>query len=156
MQVQRRRLATVGTGAICAVAMSTVLLGATASVAAAASETDAVAAALETYRKGMLTADGKLLAALCTDPIAYGHSTGRVQTRKAFLDEAGNGKSVWKSIDFTDVSVQVNGANAMTRCVFGGMNEVNGKENTLKFGLLIVWVKRRGRWQLLARQGYKI
>jgi hypothetical protein len=40
--------------------------------------------------------------------------------------------------------------------VFNGVNEVNGKENTLRFGVLIVWVQQGGKCRLLARQGYKI
>lgn len=54
------------------------------------------------------------------------------------------------------MSIQVNGANAMSRCVFNGEQTVNGQHNSLRFGLLVVWVKRRGKWKLLARQGYKI
>ncbi|HEY1932683.1 MAG TPA: nuclear transport factor 2 family protein [Acetobacteraceae bacterium] len=150
MKIERRHLAAIGGGLLCSAAF-----GVTDAVAAT-SNTDAVAAAVEMYRKGLLTADGKLLSALCADPIAYGHSTGRVQTRKEFLADAGNGNSHWKSIDFTDVTTQLNGANAMSRFVFNGVNEVDGKTNTLKFGVLIVWVKQRGKWHLLARQGYKI
>ena len=44
----------------------------------------------------------------------------------------------------------------MSRCVFNGEQTVNGQHNSLRFGLLVVWVKRRGKWKLLARQGYKI
>ncbi|HUN41788.1 MAG TPA: nuclear transport factor 2 family protein [Acetobacteraceae bacterium] len=150
MPIIRRQLAAAGTGLLCAAAF-----GSTA-FAAASGGTDAVAAAVEAYRVGLLNADGKLLNALCTDPIAYGHSTGRVQTRKEFLDEAGNGKSVWKTIGFSDLSILLNGGNAMSRFVFNGVNEVNGKQNTLRFGVLIVWVRQRGKWKLLARQGYKI
>jgi hypothetical protein len=150
MPIIRRQLAAAGTGLLCAAAFGTKTL------AAAAGGTEAVAAAVEAYRVGLLNADGKLLNALCSDPIAYGHSSGRVQTRKEFIDEAGNGKSVWKSISFSDLSILLNGSNAMSRFVFNGVNEVDGKQNTLRFGVLIVWVRQRGKWRLLARQGYKI
>ncbi len=150
MPINRRHMTAAGTGLLCAAAFGT------RSFAAASGDTAAIAAAVEDYRTGLLNADGKLLNALCSDPIAYGHSTGRVQTRKEFIDEAGNGKSVWKTISFSDLSIQLNGANAMSRFVFSGVNEVNGKENTLRFGVLIVWVRQGGKCRLLARQGYKI
>lgn len=150
MQLNRRHLASIGLGVLAATAINTT------DSDAAASETDAVAAALETYRTGLLTANGKLFNALFSDPIAYGHSTGRVQTRKEVIDEAGNGKSHWTSITFTDLAFQFNGANAVSRCVFNGEQMVNGQHNTLRFGLLVVWVKQGGKWKLLARQGYKI
>jgi hypothetical protein len=50
----------------------------------------------------------------------------------------------------------LNGTNAMARCVFNGEQAVNGRQNSLRFGLLTVWVKQGGNWKLLARQGYKI
>jgi hypothetical protein len=149
MQLNRRHLASISL-AVLAAAIDTT------DCHAAASETDAVAAALDTYRTGLLTANGKVFDALFSDPIAYGHSTGGVQTRKAVIDEAGNGKSNWKSITFTELTIQLNGTNAMARCVFNGEQEVNGKQNSPRFGLLTVWVKRGGKWKLLARQGYKI
>ena len=150
MPIHRRHLAAAGTGLLCAAAFRA------ESFAATSTGTAAVATAVEAYRTGLLNADGKLLNALCSDPIAYGHSSGRVQTRKEFIDDAGNGKSIWKTINFTDLSIQLNGVNAMSRFVFNGVNEVNGKENTLRFGVLIVWVRQGGKWRLLARQGYKI
>jgi len=151
MPIERRHMVAAGTGLLWAVAS-----GSADAVAATSGETIAVAAAVEAYRMGLLNADGKLLNALCTDPIAYGHSTGRVQTRKEFIDQAGNGKSVWKTISFSDLNILLNGSNAMSRFVFNGVNEVDGKQNTLRFGVLIVWVRQRGKWRLLARQGYKI
>jgi hypothetical protein len=48
------------------------------------------------------------------------------------------------------------GSNAMARFVFNGENVSDGKTNTLKFGVLMVWVMQAGKWRLLARQGYKI
>jgi len=150
MPIIRRQLAAAGTGLLCAAAFGT------NAFAAAPGGTEAVTAAVEAYRVGLLKADGKLLNALCSNPIAYGHSTGRVQTRQEFLDEAGNGKSAWKTIGFSDLSILLNGSNAMSRFVFNGVNEVAGKQNTLRFGVLIVWARQRGKWRLLARQGYKL
>jgi len=150
MPIIRRQLAVAGTGLVCAAAFGA------ETFAAGPGGTEAISAAVEAYRVGLLNADGKLLNALCSNPIAYGHSSGRVQTRKEFIDEAGNGKSVWKTIGFSDLSILLNGGNAMSRFVFNGVNEVNGKQNTLRFGVLIVWARQRGKWRLLARQGYKI
>lgn len=151
MPLDRRHLTAAGTGLLW-----TAALGAPEALAATAGGTAAVAAAVESYRMGLLNADGKLLNALCADPIAYGHSSGRVQTRKEFIDEAGNGKSSWKTIGFSDLSILLNGGNAMSRFVFNGVSDVDGKQNTLRFGVLIVWARQRGKWRLLARQGYKI
>lgn len=130
--------------------------GITSAFAAAPSGDAAVAAAVEAFRKAMLANDRKQLDALCVDQLTYGHSSGRVQTKKEFIDEATSGKTMWKSITLTDQTIQLAGGNAMARFVFNGENVSDGKTNTLKFGVLMVWVKQRGKWRLLARQGYKI
>jgi hypothetical protein len=150
MSVNRRELIFAGAGLLCAAA-----LGAVASFAAETGEAE-VAAAVEAYRKALLASDRKQFEALCADQMTYGHSSGRVQTKKEFIDEATNGKTVWKSITLTDQTVQLAGDNAMARCVFTGENQSDGKTNTPKFGLLTVWVKHSSTWRLLARQGYKI
>jgi hypothetical protein len=152
MTFSRRHLAVLGAGLLGSAAF-----GSTAAVAASGGDAD-VAAALEAYRKAMLAGDRKLLEALCVDQLTYGHSSGRVQTKKQFVDDASSGKTKWNSITLSDQAIQLAGSNAMARCVFSGenVNVSDGKTNTVKFGLLTVWVKQRGKWRLLARQGYKI
>jgi hypothetical protein len=151
MTISRRYLAVAGASLLC----STTLAARTAFAAATGDEA-AVAAAVESYRQAMLSGDRKEFDSLCVDHLAYGHSSGRVQTKKELIDDATSGKTKWNSITFTDQSIQLAGSNAMARFVFNGENVSDGKTNTLKFGVLTVWVKQRSKWRLLARQGYKI
>jgi hypothetical protein len=152
MTFSRRHLAVVG-----ASLLGSAAFGITSAFAATGGEA-AVAAAVEAYRQAMLSGDRKQLEALCVDQLTYGHSSGRVQTKKEFIDDASSGKTKWNSITFTDQTILLAGSNAMARLVFSGenVNVSDGKTNTVKFGLLMVWVKQRGKWRLLARQGYKI
>ncbi len=151
MTFSRRHVAVAGASLLCSAAF-----GATAAFAAAPGGDADVAAAVEAFRKAMLANDRKQFEALCVDQLTYGHSSGRVQTKKEFIDEASSGKTTWKSITLTGQSVQLAGSNATARFVFTGDLESDGKTNTLKFGVLMVWVKQQGKWRLLARQGYKI
>lgn len=151
MTFSRRRLALAGTGLLCSSAF-----GANFAFAAASGSEADVAAAVEAFRKAMLANDRKQLEALCVDQLTYGHSSGRVQTRQEFIDDATSGKTKWNSITLTDQTILLAGSNATARFVFNGENVSDGKTNTVKFGVLMVWVKQRGKWRLLARQGYKI
>lgn len=151
MTFSRRHLAVASTSLLCSAA-----LGASSAFAASAGGTADVAAAVEAFRKAMLASDRKQFEALCADQLTYGHSSGRVQTKQEFIDEASSGKTKWNSITLVDQSVLPAGTNAMARFVFTGENVSDGKTNTLKFGVLMVWVKQRSKWRLLARQGYKI
>ena len=42
------------------------------------------------------------------------------------------------------------------RHLFAGENASEGKTNAIKIGLLMIWQKQGGSWQLPARQAYKI
>ena len=147
MSVDRRHI-------LGAALLGSAVLGAGGAVAAPDDEAK-VTAALEAFRQAMLNADRKQFEALIANQVTYGHSSGRVQTKKEFIDEATSGKSVWKSITLSDTIVKLAGANAMTRCVFTGESQSEGKTNAVKIGVLMVWVKQNGKWRLLARQGYK-
>jgi hypothetical protein len=96
------------------------------------------------------------LEALCAPDMTYGHSSGRVQTRKEFIDEASSGKSTWKSITLSEQKVSAAGTTGWARFIFSGDLESEGKTNSVHFGCLMVWVSEGGRWRLFARQGYKI
>ena len=149
MNINRRHLAAASAGAFSALA-----IGAAPALAAGADA--AVSDAVEAYRKGLLSADRKQLEALCADALTYGHSSGRVQNKAEFIAGATDPKTTWKSITFIDQTNQVAGSNAMSRFIFTGENESEGKTSSLKFGVLIVWVEEHGQWRMLARQGYKI
>ena len=151
MTFSRRHLAFAGVSSLCLTAF-----GISSAFAAAPADDADVAAAVEAFRKAMLANDRKQFEALCVDQLTYGHSSGRVQTKQEFIDDASSGKTKWNSITLTDQTIQLAGSNAMARFVFNGENVSDGKTNTLKFGVLMVWVKQRGKWRLLARQGYKI
>jgi hypothetical protein len=115
-----------------------------------------IAHAVEAYRKALLTADKAQLEALCLEQVSYGHSSGLLQTKPEFIADATSGKTVWRSIGFESPTNRVVGDNAISRFIFVGENQSDGKANALRFGTVIVWHRQDGQWKLLLRQGYKI
>ena len=138
------------------VIMAIALLTNVQPVAAQSSDEAAVAQAVEAFRKAALAKDRNQFETLCADQMSYGHSSGRIETKTQFIDDATGPRSVWKFIDLSNQNIQIVGNNAIVRHMFTGENVSEGKTSAIKIGILMVWQKQDGRWKLLARQAYKI
>ena len=149
MTFNRRSLALGGAGAL-----SVAIMGRIPQAAAQAGDEAAVRQAVEAFRKAMLGNDRAQLDALTADQLSYGHSGGKVQNKSEFLD--GAVQSHWKSIGVSDETTHIVGSNAISRFIFTGENEGDGKINAVKIGVLMVWLKQDGHWKLLARQAVKV
>ncbi len=137
------------------VVMALLLLGA-APVVAQSGDEAAVAQAVEAFRNAMLKADRGQFEALTAEQLSYGHSAGRVETKAQLIDAATSGRSRWKVITLTDQTIQIVGNTAIVRHTLTGETERDGKTNPVKIGVLMVWHKPDGNWQLLARQAVRL
>jgi ketosteroid isomerase-like protein len=124
-------------------------------VHAESADESAVRQALADLTKAMLAADKAKLEALVADQLSYGHSSGTIQDKAVFVDVIASKKTVYKSIDLTDIKVNVVGNDAIVRHTWDSVSESAGKSNTAHIGVLQVWAKQDGKWKLLARQAFK-
>ena len=150
MEITRRHLAAAGALAL---GMSS-LLHSNPSVAGTADEA-AVDKAVEALRKALMEKDKTQLQQLAADQLSYGHSSGTIQDKAVFVDVIASKKTVYKSIDLTDIKVNVVGNDAIVRHTWDSVSESAGKSNTAHIGVLQVWAKQDGKWKLLARQAFK-
>ena len=146
MRISRRTLA--AAGALAVVAAGT-------RVHAESADESAVRQALADLTKAMLAADKAKLEALVADQLSYGHSSGTIQDKAVFVDVIASKKTVYKSIDLTDIKVNVVGNDAIVRHTWDSVSEAGGKSNAAHIGVLQVWAKQDGKWKLLARQAFK-
>jgi hypothetical protein len=123
---------------------------------AQSSEEGAVAQAVESLRKAMFARDAKQFEELISEKVSYGHSAGRIENKKQFIEAALANKSVMKSLTFTDQTIQVNDHHAIVRNTYNGVSELEGKVNNTKIGVLMVWAKEGNAWRLYARQAYRL
>jgi hypothetical protein len=65
-------------------------------------------------------------------------------------------KTVYKMIEFSDVTVTVVGTSAIVRHNWDGISISDGKESPSKIGVLQAWTKADGAWKLLGRQAFKV
>jgi ketosteroid isomerase-like protein len=115
-----------------------------------------VAQAVESLRKAMFARDPKGFEALISENVSYGHSAGRIENKQEFIKAALANKSVMKSLAFTDQTIKVTGNHAVVRNTYNAESELDGKANTTKIGVLLVWAKEGSTWRLYARQAYRL
>lgn len=121
---------------------------------AADTEAERVAQAVERLRVAMLDGDGATLRTLIEDDLTYGHSSGKLEDRAAFLRTL-DGTHAFRSIALSDQTVAVNGDSAWVRHTFDAVNNLpDGNTSTAHIGVLQVWKRAPDGWRLFARQAF--
>ena len=119
-------------------------------------EQAAVSQSVEQLRQLMIDPDKAKLESLASDELSYGHSGGKLEDRKAFIDALTTGASDFKTIDLTDQTITIVDNTALVRHKLMAETANDGKPGQAKLAVLLVWVKQKGNWKLLARQAVKI
>ena len=127
------------------------LLSSAISFAQSKAET-AVAAAVDQLTEALLSGDRAALTAIAADELTYGHSSGTIEDKAAFVEAVASGKTDFTKIDITDQTISVVGKIALVR---HKMAADLGKVH-IDLGILTVWTKQKGGWKLLARQAFRI
>jgi hypothetical protein len=115
----------------------------------------AVDDAMNRLNAAMIAGDAQKLRELTADSLSYGHSSGRIEDQKAFIEKIASGQTRYKRIELSKTEKKVNGNVAVVRNHFSGTVETAGKLSDVDFDALLVWQKEAGLWKLIARQGYK-
>src|SRR5687768_17165462 len=97
MRISRRVLA----GGLAATTVATM----TSATPAAANDEAAVKQQLDALKAAMLAADRAKLESLLAPQLSYGHSAGKVESKTEFIDIVSSKKTVYKALDWTDISV---------------------------------------------------
>ncbi len=115
-----------------------------------------VAAAVQTLRKAMIDADEAALKKITADQLSYGHSSGKLEDKAAYIKALTSGQSDFETMDLSNETITIAGNTALVRHELTAKVRDNGKPNEVHLGILLVWQKQDGQWKLLARQAYKI
>ena len=116
----------------------------------------AVGDAVEKLRKAMVDGDRAALESIAADSLSYGHSGGKIENKREFVENIASGKSDFVSIELTEQTISVAGNNAIVRHTLTAATNDGGKPGNVKLKILLVWVKEKGQWKLLARQAVKL
>lgn len=108
-------------------------------------------------KAAMLAEDTESLQKLTSKNLRYGHSTGKIENQEEYLAVFKSGNTDYTVWDITEQEIQLEGKNlALVRHKVSAKIQTNGVPNNLKIGLLMVWVKEKGDWKLLARQAFRL
>lgn len=116
----------------------------------------AVASAVETLRKAMVNADKNTLENIAAADLSYGHSSGKIEDKAAFVEALTSGKSDFIKIDLTEQTIKVVDKTAIVRHKLSAETNDNGKLGTVNLYILLIWQKQKGEWKLLARQAARV
>ncbi|GAB3233684.1 nuclear transport factor 2 family protein [Algoriphagus aestuariicola] len=115
-----------------------------------------VDAAVKKMQAAFLAEDVATLRTLTSEDLSYGHSSGTVENQEQFLAVFESKVTDYQKWDISDQTISLHGKYiALVRHNIYAEFAENGKVNSLKLGLLMVWVKEKGGWKLLARQAFR-
>ena len=115
-----------------------------------------VVAAVETLTKAMIDGNKTALENISSNELSYGHSSGKIQDKAAFVDAIVSGQSDFVTINLTDQTIVVKDKTAIVRHKFSAQTNDGGKPGNVNLGVMLVWVKEKGGWKLLGRQAFKL
>ncbi|MEI9921023.1 MAG: nuclear transport factor 2 family protein [Bacteroidota bacterium] len=115
-----------------------------------------VAKAVETLKQAMIDGKKDALEKIAHDNLTYGHSSGFIEDKKAFVEALASGKSDFIIINLTEQVIKITGNVATVRHKLAGETMTNGTQAPINLSVLLVWIKEKGEWKLLARQAVKI
>ena len=118
--------------------------------------TDKVANAVEFLKQAMISGNQSDLETIASVDLSYGHSSGKIEDKAAFVKSIASGASDFVTIDLTDQTIKVKGKVAIVRHKLAAKTNDNGKPGEVKLGIMLVFTKEGKDWKLIGRQAYKI
>ena len=124
--------------------------------ALAQSNQDKVTNAIEFLKQAMVSGNQTDLEKITSESLSYGHSSGKLEDKTAFVKSISSGASDFVSIDLTEQTISLRGKTAIVRHKLAAKTNDGGKPNEVKLGIMLVFAKEGKDWKLLARQAYKL
>ncbi|MCF5505931.1 DUF4440 domain-containing protein, partial [Pseudomonas syringae] len=99
--------------------------------------------------------DIEQLKALTADNLTYGHSSGTIQDKQAFIADIETGKSAFNDLKMLNQKITLSGDVAMVRNHFSAQAVNSGKVVPTEIENFQIWQKQKGQWQLIGRQAFR-
>lgn len=96
------------------------------------------------------------LEKITSTSLTYGHSNGRIENQKEFIDFLLSGKSQFVTIQLEDQTVEIVGKTGIVRHTLLAETNNEGTLGNIKLGVLLIWRKDGKNWELQARQAFKL
>jgi hypothetical protein len=116
----------------------------------------AVSNAVETLKKAMIDADKATLETISAEVLSYGHSNGKIEDKKQFVEAIASGESDFVTIDLSNQAIKISKDIAIVRHRLDAKTNNKGVAGTTKLDVLLIFQKQKGKWLLVARQAVKV
>lgn len=133
-----------------------ILLGVSVMVKAQSKDEVSVLAAVENMRLALISGDKTALENVAAADLSYGHSSGKIQDKAAFVEAIASGSSDFVTVEYKNQTVKVTGKTAIVRHELHAKTNDGGKPGEAHIGVLLVWQKQGKDWKLLGRQAFKL
>ena len=107
-------------------------------------------------RQAMISGNRADLERVPAEILSYGHSSGAVDDKKLFVEKIASGQSDFVSIDLKEQTISVSGKTAVVRHELHAKTNDNGNPGEVRLRVLLVFVKEKGNWKLIARQAVRM
>ncbi|MBL8210818.1 MAG: nuclear transport factor 2 family protein [Bryobacterales bacterium] len=128
-----------------------------AAAAAALPQSAADIEALEkSWQKAIVAKDTATLGKLLADDLFYGHASGVLDTKTAYIDKIKSGRQKYASFEQRALKIKLHGDTAVTHSWVRvtGVNQDGPFDD--KIMMLHVWVKKPAGWQLAGHQTARV
>ena len=126
-------------------------------VQAQSADEKAVVAAEKAGFEAQVSKNTDALNQLLADDLVYVHSSGNVDTKQSYIQSIKEGNSTYNSIDVQEQKVRLYGKTAIINGIcYIKRPLVDGKNSDLKLRYTDAYVKKGGRWQMVAWQSFRM
>ncbi|MEA1785728.1 nuclear transport factor 2 family protein [Arenibacter sp. GZD96] len=109
------------------------------------------------FNKALIDRDREQLERLCSEYLSYGHSSGVVQDKAAFIEDLVSGPFRFLTINTPEQTIHLEGNTAVVRHILEADGSRNGEAVDLRIGNLLIYKKTEDNsWKLWVRQAYKL
>ena len=106
--------------------------------------------------RALVEADYKTLDGLLADDLTYTHSTAALDTKASYLAPLLSGRTRYQSLEPSEMQVRTYGDMAVITGMMRSTALVAGQESRTVLRFTNVWIRRDGRWQMVAWQATRI
>ncbi|MEO9892807.1 nuclear transport factor 2 family protein [Aurantibacter sp.] len=112
---------------------------------------------IATLSKAMVDRDGPTLEKLTMEELTYGHSSGRIENKKQYIEAVVHGDFDFLTLNRNEQTIFLSGEDtAVVRHIFATNALSAGKHVDVRIGNMMVLKKHKNQWKVLARQAYKL
>ena len=99
------------------------------------------------------TKDSVELEKLFASELSYGHSKGKLEGRREAITGIAGNTSTYSDTAVSNIQITRKRNVAVVRHLFSAReHKIDGSTASLKFSIMLVWIKKKNHWKLMARQ----